>query len=295
MKALGGFFPSMKKLHCFICIILFIGCSDEELNIDDFPNEVVFQVQNACQGGSINGANPTGNNNTLIWADEFDDPSICEENWVFETLAPNNGSWYNNEQQYYTNRSSNATIENGVLKIIAKKEPFRGKEYTSARITTQNLFEFRYGKVQIRAKLPVGQGTWPALWMLGSNIDAVGWPECGEIDIMEHGDRERGLISSSVHIPSGQPGVSSYSSGAKRIQNESTQFHLYEVVWTEDSIVFSVDNNVHHTYTVTPEMPFHQDFFLIFNVAMGGDFVQNNIDPNFVSAEMVIDYIRVYQ
>lgn len=285
----------MKKIYCFICSIILVGCTDEELNIDDFPNEVVLQAQNACQSGSVSVANPTGNNSTLIWSDEFNDTFICEENWLFETIPPNNGSWFNNEQQYYTSRPSNASIENGTLKIIAKKESYRGKEFTSARMTTQNLFEFQYGKVQIRAKLPQGQGTWPALWMLGSNIDVVGWPECGEIDIMEHGDGQPGLITSTVHIPSGNPGVSSYSSGTKQLQNESSEFHLYEVVWSEESIVFSVDNTIHHTYTVTPDMPFHQNFFLIFNVAMGGDFVQNNIDPNFVSAEMIIDYIRVYQ
>lgn len=285
----------MKKIFCFICTIILVGCTDEELNIDDFPNEVVFQAQNACAGGSVNDANPTGTNTTLIWSDEFNDTSICEENWLFETIPPNNGSWFNNEQQYYTSRPSNATIENGALKIIAKKESYRGKEYTSARMTTQNLFEFQYGKVQIRAKLPQGQGTWPALWMLGSNIDAVGWPNCGEIDIMEHGDRQPGLISSTVHIPSGEPGISSYLSGVKQIQNESSEFHVYEVIWSEESIVFSVDDEIHHSYTVTSDMPFHQNFFLIFNVAMGGDFVQNNIDSNFVSAEMVIDYIRVYQ
>ena len=112
---------------------------------------------------------------------------------------------------------------------------------------------------------------------------------------MEHGDGQPGLISSTVHFPSGNPGVSSYSSGTKQLESESSEFHLYEVVWSEESIVFSVDNTIHHTYTVTPDMPFHQNFFLIFNVAMGGDFVQNNIDPSFVSAEMVIDYIRVYK
>ena len=285
----------MKNYFLTFCFtVLLISCQDKEYNIDDYPSELVVDLSGACIPGTIPNASPTGDNTTLIWADEFDHTSVCLDNWTFETVPPNNGSWWNNEQQYYTDRTQNASVLNGVLRITAKRENYRGKSYTSARMTTKNLFQFTYGKVQVRAKLPQGQGTWPAIWMLGSNIDAVGWPNCGEIDIMEHGDIRPGLISSTVHR-AGPDGQNIYLRGETNIQNEASQFHVYEVIWNETEINFSVDGVKHHTYTVTQDMPFHDNFFLILNVAMGGDFVQNNIDPAFTSSSMEVDYVRVYQ
>lgn len=250
---------------------------------------------------STNGCNdtyetiPNSSGYTLVWRDEFNyNGAPCASNWNLETIPPNNGSWWNNEQQYYTNRRDNSVVENGVLKITAKKENYRGKNYTSARMTTQDLYEFRYGKVEIRAKLPEGQGTWPALWFLGSNIDQVSWPRCGEIDLMEHGDGEPGLVSSAVHLPNTE-GEHYYSRGDQVIQNESSQFHLYEMRWNSTKIEFFVDGIKHHNFTLNSSMPFHQPFFIILNVAMGGTFTSNNIDPNFVSSTMEIDYVRVYQ
>jgi len=232
---------------------------------------------------------------TLVWRDEFNySGTPCSSNWNLETIPPNNGNWWNNEQQYYTDRRENSIVEDGVLKIIAKKENYKGKNYTSARMTTQNLFEFRYGKVEIRAKLPEGQGTWPALWFLGSNIDVVNWPRCGEIDLMEHGDGEPGLVSSAVHLPNSD-GEHYFLRGEQLIQNEASEFHLYEMYWTASKIEFYVDSNKHHDFTITAGMPFNQPFFILLNVAMGGTFTSNNIDPNFVSSAMEIDYIRVYQ
>lgn len=285
----------MKKfLYIFLITFLAIACQDKDYNIDDYPSELVIDLSGACVPGEIPNVLPTGDNTTLVWAEEFDDTEICLDNWNFETVPPNNGSWWNNEQQYYTNRTQNSSILNGVLRITARRENYRGKMYTSARMTTQNLFQFTYGKVQVRAKLPQGQGTWPAIWMLGSNIDSAGWPQCGEIDIMEHGDIRPGLISSTVHR-AGPNGEDSYDRGETTVQNEATQFHIYEVNWTEDEIRFLVDGVQHHSYSVSPDMPFHQDFFLILNVAMGGDFVGNTIDPAFTSSSMEVDYVRVYQ
>ena len=284
----------MKKYYISLIPIFLVSCQDPTYNIDDYPSQIVFDPNQACISAKIPNAAPQGNNDVLVWAEEFDDDQVCEANWVFETIPPQNGGWFNGEQQYYTDRSTNASILNGVLRITAKKESYLGKDYTSARITTQDLFEFKYGKIQVRAKLPQGQGTWPAIWMLGANIDSAGWPFCGEIDIMEHGDLQPGLISSAIH-QDGVNGTPIYDRGETSIQNVSSQFHVYEANWREDKITFSVDGNKYFTYDLTKEMPFHQDFFIILNVAMGGSFVNNVIDPNFTSSSMEIDYVRVFQ
>ena len=181
-----------------------------------------------------------------------------------------------------------------MLKITAIKEQFEGKEYTSARMTTQRLFEFRYGKVEISAKLPQGQGTWPALWFLGANIDSIGWPSCGEMDLMEHGDGDPGMVSSAVH-QANENGDAYYTSGRQLIANEATEFHLYTMEWTATAVKFFVDGTQHHELVISGDSPFNRFFFIIINVAMGGNFTGNSIDPNFVSSSMDIDYIRVYQ
>ena len=241
----------------------------------------------------------TENNNidfsNLLWSEEFDlDGAPSSNNWFLETIPPNNGSWWNNEVQYYTDRRSNSIVENGVLKIIALKEEYQGKSYTSARMTTQNLFEFKYGMIEIKAKLPEGQGTWPALWLLGENIDSIGWPFCGEIDIMEHGDGIPGLVSSAIHLPNSN-GNHYFLRGEQTIENPSSAFHIYKAKWTSSKIQFFVDDIKYHEVSLDNSMPFHHPFFIILNVAMGGDFTNNNIDPNFESARMEVDYIRVYQ
>ena len=161
-------------------------------------------------------------------------------------------------------------------------------------MTTQNLFDFKYGEVHIKAKLPEGQGTWPALWMLGKNIDSVGWPFCGEADIMEHGDGQSGLVSSAVHLANSD-GNHYFLRGDQLIENVTSDFHIYKIVWSSNKMEFFVDDKKHHDFTINNSMPFNQPFFLILNVAMGGDFTNDNIDPNFTSATMEIDYVRVYQ
>tara|TARA_B110000444_G_C18850616_1_gene605283 strand:+ start:1055 stop:1852 length:798 start_codon:yes stop_codon:yes gene_type:complete len=232
---------------------------------------------------------------SLIWSDEFNvDGAPSSLNWYLETIPPNNGSWWNNEDQYYTDRRENSIVENGVLKIIAKKEEYQQKSYTSARMTTQNLFDFKYGEVHVKAKLPLGQGTWPAIWMMGKNFSNIGWPLCGEIDIMEHGDGNPGQVSSAVHLANSD-GNHYFLRGEQLIENESSEFHIYKLIWSASKIEFYVDDKKHHAFNVDSSMPFDKPFFFILNVAMGGDFTNGNIDPNFTSASMEIDYVRVYQ
>jgi len=238
-------------------------------------------------------------NNNLVWSDEFDvNGSPDTTKWVYDIGdgCPNLCGWGNNESQYYTNRTDNVIIENGVLKIIAKKEDYQGSEYTSARIKTQGKFDFKYGKVEIRAKLPEGGGTWPAFWMLGSNIDSVGWPACGEIDIMEHKGNVPGNVSSAIHTPSSYGGT--INKGNKFVSDVSTEFHIYTVNWTVDKIEFAIDDTIFYTYNPSNKdsntWPFDANQFIIFNVAMGGTF-GGAIDSDFTEGTMVVDYIRAYQ
>ena len=232
----------------------------------------------------------------LIWQDEFDvagAPAVA--NWNYDIGRGSNG-WGNNEAQYYTDRADNVIVEDGVLKIIAKKESFEGAEYTSARLLTQDKFEFTYGRVDVRAKLAGAGGTWPAIWMLGANFPEVGWPRCGEVDIMEYVGNKPGIVQSAIHTPSSSGNTVNVKS--TDIQNETTEFHVYSVIWSENQITFLVDDEKFYTYR--PDVknestwPFDLDQFLILNVALGGN-LGGTIDPNFTESTMEIDYVRVYQ
>lgn len=225
----------------------------------------------------------------LIWEVDFEtagalDPSI----WNFET--GNNNGWGNQEAQYYT--EDNAIIENGNLVITAKSEEINGFHYSSSRITTKDKFEFTYGRVEARAKLPTGKGTWPAIWMLGANFAEVGWPESGEIDIMEHVGNDQNTIHGTLHYP-GRSGGNA-DTGTTVIENASTEFHTYTMEWSPERIVFLVDGAVYHTYENGPDSPFNKDFFLILNVAMGGTF-GGEIDPAFEESSLIVDYVKVFQ
>lgn len=226
----------------------------------------------------------------LVWFDEFDtDGAPDPTKWTYDIGA---GGWGNGEFQYYTNSSSNSVVSNGTLKITAKAEDLNGSSYTSARLKTEGLYDFTYGKVEVRAKLPSGGGTWPAIWMLGSNFSTVGWPACGEIDIMEHKGNEPNIIHGTLHYPDNSAGNGVTDNIT--ISNASSEFHLYSVEWSPNQIKFFVDDIPFHTFTNTSTTPFNADFFMILNVAMGGTF-GGAIDPAFVESAMEVDYVRVYQ
>jgi beta-glucanase (GH16 family) len=228
----------------------------------------------------------------LVWSDEFDTPGSPDASkWSFN-MGTGSGGWGNNELEYYTNRTDNAIVSNGTLKIIAKKETYSGSAYTSARMVTQNLFSFKYGKIEVRAKLPVGVGTWPAIWMLGNNISTVSWPACGEIDIMEERGSELNKIYGTLHYPT-QANVNGDGSNTT-IATATSEFHRYAAIWSATSIQLLIDDVVFYTLPNTSSLPFNQNFFVILNLAMGGNFA-GAVDPNFSSAQMEIDYVRVYQ
>ncbi len=226
----------------------------------------------------------------LIWSDEFNTDGVPDPTkWVAE-IGTGQSGWGNNEKQYY--RAENAVVEDGSLKITAKAENFSGSNYTSARLITAGLFDFTYGKVEMRAKLPSGAGTWPALWMLGANYQTNPWPACGEIDIMEHVGNNQDHVLGTVHYPgfSGGNGVS----GDTTVAGASTDFHIYTLIWTATKITWQVDGVEFHSFNNTASTPFNADFFLIFNVAMGGN-LGGAIDPGFVSSTMEVDYVKVFQ
>ena len=214
-----------------------------------------------------------------LFSDEFNtDGTPDSSKWGYD-IGTGSGGWGNNESQNYTNRPDNVKVENGVLKIIAKKESYQGSNYTSARLLSKGKFSVKYGKIEFRAKLPVGGGTWPALWMLGDNISTVSWPACGEIDIMEHIGNDLNKIHGTLHY-TGRSGGNADST-SKVISNATTEFHIYSIDWRADYIKFYIDNVLFKTFTNTSNLPFNQKFFLIMNCAMGGNF-GGTIDPNFV-------------
>ncbi|WP_310560548.1 glycoside hydrolase family 16 protein [Flavobacterium sp.] len=224
-----------------------------------------------------------------IWSDEFNGSGAPDSSkWGYDLGA---GGWGNNESQNYTNRADNVKVENGVLKIIAKKESYQGSNYTSARLLSKGKFSVKYGKIEFRAKLPVGGGTWPALWMLGDNIGTVSWPACGEIDIMEHVGNQLNKIHGTLHY-TGRSGGNADSSSIT-ISNTTTEFHIYSIDWRAENIKFYVDNQLFKTFVNSANVPFNQNFFLIMNCAMEGNF-GGAIDPNFVASTFEVDYVRVY-
>lgn len=226
---------------------------------------------------------------SLMWEEEFDVNGAPDPNtWNIET--GNNNGWGNQELQYYT--EDNVIVEDGILKITAKAENESGFNYTSSRINTLNNFNFKYGRIEVRAKLPSGGGTWPAIWMLGSNFPDVGWPETGEIDIMEHKGNEPGVIHGSLHLPGNFGGDA--ISQVTTVQDVTEEFKNYTVEWSANRILFAVDDVVFHEYTNSSGTPFNNPFFLILNVAMGGTF-GGDVDPDFTESTMEVDYIRVYQ
>jgi len=226
----------------------------------------------------------------LVWSDDFNvDGAPDPTKWNYDIGG---GGWGNGEAQYYTNSSNNVIVQGGSLKITAKAQALNGSNYTSARLKTQGLYDFKYGKVEVRAKLPTGGGTWPAIWMLGSNISTVTWPACGEIDIMEHKGNNPDVIYGTLHFP-GNSGGNAVSNNAT-FQGATSQFKVYKAIWTPNSIRFYVDNVLYHSFINNGSVPFNHNFFLLLNVAMGGSF-GGAIDPAFSQSTMEVDYVKVYQ
>ena len=233
---------------------------------------------------------------SLVWAEEFDGAALNSANWNYETGAT---GWGNNELQFYRNDPGNVRVENGRMIITARKEQFGGAEYTSARVTTKGKKEFQYGRIDIRAKLPKGQGIWPALWMLGANIGQVGWPACGETDIMELIGHQPNKVHGTAHWGAAPP--STYRTGTYTLTQGdfSQEYHVFSLIWVENSMQFLVDDQLYHTVNVghvSPATYRHTaPFFFIANVAVGGNWPGSPDASTVFPQSMYVDYIRVFQ
>lgn len=236
----------------------------------------------------------------LVWSDEFDGvagTSPDASKWTFDIGTGSNG-WGNNELQFYTNRTENCYQDgNGNLVIKAMAENFNGSSYTSARIKTQGIFSQQYGRFEARLKTPYSQGLWPAFWMLGDNFSTVSWPQCGEIDIMELRGQEPSNINGTIHGP-GFSGANAISGGfALSNSRFDTSFHVFAVEWSDSKIDFYVDDFMYKRIrkSEVPNWVFDQSFFMILNVAVGGNYVGFPNNTSVFPQQMVIDYVRVYQ
>ena len=223
----------------------------------------------------------------LVWSDEFDSTAVNTNTWNFETGG--NG-WGNNEQEYYT-PGNNATIENGNLVITAKNEAMGGKSYTSSRMTTQGKKEFTYGKIEARLKMPVGQGLWPAFWMLGANINTTPWPSCGETDIMEHINADS-TVYGTIHWNN-----NGHQQNGGNTQSSPTGYHVYGIEWTRTSISWYIDSTIYFTSGLgdAGQNAFANPSFILLNLAVGGNWPGQTIDNSLFPAKLYVDWVRVYQ
>jgi len=233
----------------------------------------------------------------LVWSDEFDQDGLPDpEKWTHEE-----GFVRNREKQYYTREhAENARVEDGLLVIEARKEPYaEGAEYTSASVTTKGKATWTYGRIEVRAKLPSGKGTWPAIWMLGTNIDEVGWPDCGEIDIMENVGFDPNTIHANIHTKAYNHVRGTAKGASLQIESPSEQFHVYAVEWFPDHMDFYVDDTKYFSFenegTGPDVWPFDKPHYLILNLAIGGTWGgQQGIDDSAFPHRYEIDYVRVY-
>ncbi|TDT70460.1 glycosyl hydrolase family 16 [Hypnocyclicus thermotrophus] len=265
----------MKKYLVFIILILFIGCN---------------RGFNKTNGGIKIIDN--SDKKEVVWEENFNGDKIDENIWTFEVGNGNNG-WGNAELEYYT--KENSELRDGKLIITAKKENKNGYQYTSSRLKTQGKFSFTYGTVEVKAKLPKGKGIWPAIWMLGENISTKGWPDCGEIDIMELLGDNPSKIYGTIHGP-GYSGANGKSSNYTLSSGDfSDDFHIFKVEWDITSIKWYVDNEMYHEEKRSniSNWVFDDDFFIILNVAVGGNWPESpDINTTFPQI-MEIDYIKV--
>ncbi|MFN0202004.1 MAG: family 16 glycosylhydrolase [Bacteroidia bacterium] len=290
----AGSLPPVQRTD-FDRVVIQVNGENNTDNVQAFIDDLTYEVS------------PPLVFNQLVWADEFTtNGAIDNTKWHHQTQLPASGSWYNGELQHYTNRINNSFVSNGLLNIVAKKETFTDqghtKLYTSARLNSK--FAFKQGRVEIRAKLPTGAGTWPALWMLGKNINEngaywdlqgfgnTGWPACGEIDIMEHWGTNQNYVQSAMHTPSSSG--STVNLGGQTIPTASTAFHIYTLDWTSEKMVFKVDGVTHYVYNPAIKdadtWPFNGEQYLLLNIA-----IDPNVNGSFTQSTMEIDYVRVYQ
>lgn len=290
--------------------------NDDDREIDELLEVSISDAQQATIGRATGIGSITDNDTSLlgdengyntptsyfgfrqIWNEDFDGSSVDEERYNFEIGdgCPNICGWGNDELQNYTNEQKNVKLENGIMTITAIQEDVLS--FTSARLQTKDKVEFQFGRIDVRAKLPKGQGLWPAIWMLGANIDEVGWPACGEIDIMELVGHKPNQVVGTAHW--GEPGQSStfQSSTFTQAEDFSDGFHVFTLVWELNKMTWYVDERKFHTIereNVNAQWRFNQPFFFVFNIAVGGRYPGNPDETTVFPQTMEMDYIRVFQ
>jgi beta-glucanase (GH16 family) len=240
----------------------------------------------------------------LVWSDEFDRDGVPDSTkWNYDPGdgCPDNCGWGNNEWQYYTKNPENVRVEDGKLIIEAHMDSLEGKAFTSSKIVSRNKGDWLYARFEIRAKLPKGKGTWPAIWMLPTDWKYGGWPASGEIDIMEHVGFDPGVIHGTIHTEAYNHIRGTQKEGITRVPDAQDTFHVYSVDWREDKMDFYIDGKLYHTVTRDPDddfkgWPFDQRFYLIMNIAVGGNWGgAQGVDLDIWPQRMEIDYVRVYQ
>ncbi|HEY9118041.1 MAG TPA: glycoside hydrolase family 16 protein [Roseivirga sp.] len=238
----------------------------------------------------------------LVWQDEFDGTALDTTKWTAYVGdgCPEICGFGNNELQYYTDEPANINLAHGILTITALADSFKTRAYSSAKLVTKGKGDWKYGRMEVKARIPQGRGNWPAIWMLPSENTYGGWPRSGEIDIMEHVGYDQGNMHGTVHTESFNHRKGTQKGDSVQIEDISSSFHVYAIEWTEDKIDFFMDDEKYHTFENTGngsnDWPFDQSFYMILNLAIGGDWggkmgIANDIFPN----RLEIDYVRVYQ
>lgn len=235
----------------------------------------------------------------LVWSDEFSNPGAPDTSkWSYDLGGH---GWGNNELQYYTNDARNVRVENGNLVIEARKDSFENKAYTSSRIISKHKGDWLYGRIEVRARLPKGKGTWPAIWMLSTDWKYGDWPASGEIDIMEHVGYDPEVVHGTIHTEAYNHVKQTQKEGKITVTGAQDDFHIYAVDWREDKMEFLVDNKLYHTVERDPKddfkgWPFDQKFHLLMNIAVGGNWGgKEGVDESIWPQQMIVDYVRVYE
>ena len=288
----------------------------KDMSSEDSDGDGVIDSNDKCPNTKLgfivdeegcNITNEFDNNYFLVWGDEFEyDGELDKKKWYHQIIPPNNGSWWNDELQHYTNNIKNSFVSDGTLKIVAIKENYTvdnsTKNYTSARLNSK--YGFKYGRVDVKAKLPSSEGTWPAIWTLGTNINevgnyfgdsegSVGWPRCGEIDIMEQNGWNKNELYGYFHFADSKGEYDSNGS-VTNISNSSGQYHIYSMEWTDKIIRILVDNKEFVSLINNGNVPYDNSHYILLNIAIGGN-LGGEVSQSFTHDKMEIDYVRVFQ
>ncbi len=287
------------KTHPYaLCLVLFLFLSSCVKN-----NKSMSETENSSETNDTTQTENPGSDYVLVWSDEFDGDSIDANNWSYQVEPAGK---FNEEWQRYTNSPANANVEKSclVIKAMHESDTHGMDQYTSARINSANKQTFKYGKIAARIKLPYGEGIWPAFWMLGANINENGgdtpWPQCGEIDILElYGSKDDGAVECNIHYANEEQKHEQMGATTYELEDGTfaDDFHIFELIWDEKHFAWLVDGKEYASISIDSEMysEFHEEFFFLFNIAVGGTWAGRPDETTVFPQYMYVDWIRVYQ